>query len=294
MRRKKTALGAAARDDRFRSVTETLPLDGPGELIEIAPGELRAAPWQPRQDPSPESLESLVASVRVHGILQPLLAREEEDGSLVLLAGHRRREAALIAGLKEVPVRILNVSDAMAQALTLTENLAREDLSAWEEACGLAALREALVGVGEKATRDRLADLTGRSGGAVSTSLQIADCLMPLIGDLPGEYRHGVTKLPKAALRNACRRTTPAARTETLIRALDALAAGNAPGKATSQRRRRGPVRAPFSVEDRLRSSGRLTLQLRRAPEELSPSEARELLARLDPLLSALRGRVGG
>ncbi len=291
---RKNALGTAARDARYRSVTETFRLEGPGELIEVAPGELQTAPWQPRQDPTPESLESLVASIRAHGIIQPLLAREEEDGSLLLLAGHRRRAAALLAGLEEVPVRSLTVSDTMAQAVTLAENRAREDLSAWEEACGLGALRAALEAAGEKATRDRLAELTGRSGGAVSTSLQIADRLKPLADELPPEDRHALTNLPKAALHNACRRTEPAARTETLMRALDALAAGGAPGKATSRKRGRGPMSAPFSVVDRLNSSGRLTLELRRHPKELSPSQAQELLARLEPLLTLLRGRVDG
>ena len=294
MSRKRKALGSAARDDRFRSAADSLQLDESRELLEMPPEDLRPAPWQPREAPEPEDLSGLVQSITAHGILQPLLAAEDEDGTLILLAGHRRREAAILAGLDRVPVRALDVSGAMAVAVTLAENLAREDLSAWEEARGLASLRDALAAAGEKPTRDRLAAVTGRSGGAVSTALRIADRLGPVIDDLAPRHRHAVTKLPKAALHNASRRSLPPARAETLMRALHSLAAGEAPGRTTAQTRGRGPKTAPYSLEDRLDSSGRLTLRVRRVPEEFTPAEARQLLDRVEPFLARLRDRGEG
>lgn len=300
--KKKGGLGGLARAGGFRSGVEALAVDGGGEVLrQVAPADLAPAPWQTREALDPEALEELVASIRSSGVLEPLLARELPGGGLQLLAGHRRREAAGLAGLKTVPVRVLNVpDDAKAQAVTLTENLAREDLSPWEEALGLQALRETLRAAGEKATRDRLAELTGRGAGTVSESLAIAEGLKSAISKLPKGDRRTLTKLPKAALLNASRGKHMASRVELLVAALAALREpGSAPGKVTREalkgKKKRGPGRPPraFTLSDRIESAGRLSLQLRKPPEELEEAEALELLERLEPVLERIRRRAG-
>lgn len=93
--------------------------------------------FQPRHDFDEESLKSLSDSIRDKGILQPLLVRPLDNGRYELIAGERRWRAAQMAGLKEVPAVIKNLSDNEALEIALIENLQRENLSPIEEAEGL-------------------------------------------------------------------------------------------------------------------------------------------------------------
>lgn len=258
-------------------------------LREVPPGELAPNPWQPREDPTAEDLQELRESVREHGILEPLLVRRLPDGSLQVLAGHRRLAAAQLAGLPAVPVRELTASDTEARAIALTENLAREDLAPWEEAQGLAGLRDALREAGEKVTRDKLAALAGRSAGATSESLAIADALTPDVLKLARVNRHTLTKLPKTALLGCAQASTPAARANRLKAAVDAQRRQKPPTAAV---RRASPGRPakPYNLTVR---GDRIFFRLRKPPAALEPEEARDVLARLAPVLDALRERAG-
>ena len=200
-----------------------------------------------------------------------------------------------MVGLARVPVRVLDVDGPRAQAITLTENLARADLSPWDEVRGLAALRAALEQAGERATRDRIATLTGKSTGSISTALQIADRLTPALESLDEADRQGLTKLPKTALHNASRPPEPSARLRVLKAGLAALGTtGDAPGRATERAlgRRSGPDTRPYSIADRLATSGRFSFRLRCPPESMEPDDARELLGRLEHVLQQLRRRA--
>jgi ParB family chromosome partitioning protein len=88
-----------------------------------------------------EGLDELAASIKEQGVLQPLLIRPTGDG-YAIIAGERRYRAAQLAGLKEVPVVILEVDDPTAQKLALVENLQREDLNPYEETLGILSLLE--------------------------------------------------------------------------------------------------------------------------------------------------------
>jgi ParB family chromosome partitioning protein len=102
-----------------------------------------------------ENLEALAESVREKGVLQPLLVRPLGDGRYAIVAGERRYRAAKMAGLAEVPVRVLDLSEKEARLLALVENLQREDLSPYEETLGVLELlseelgktREEVVGL---------------------------------------------------------------------------------------------------------------------------------------------------
>nr|WP_252973366.1 ParB/RepB/Spo0J family partition protein [Thermus thermophilus] len=87
-----------------------------------------------------EGLEALAHSIREKGVLQPLLVRPLGDGKYAIVAGERRYRAALMAGLSEVPVRVVDLSEKEARLLALVENLQREDLNPYEETVGVLAL----------------------------------------------------------------------------------------------------------------------------------------------------------
>ncbi len=101
---------------------------------------LTLAPFQPRQDFDEEKLKQLAASIKKHGILEPLLVRPLNATQYQLVAGERRYRAAQLLGLESVPVVIRELNDDEALALSLVENLVREDLNPVEETEGILAL----------------------------------------------------------------------------------------------------------------------------------------------------------
>ena len=143
-----------------RSGTET-PQTLPLQKIEPNPG-------QPRQDFDPEELQALADSIAQHGIIQPLTVRPQASGFYQIIAGERRWRAARMAGLKEIPVYILDADDKTVMELALIENLQRSDLNPMEEALGFKALIE-----GYNLTQDQVAERVGRSRPAVSNALRL-------------------------------------------------------------------------------------------------------------------------
>ena len=95
--------------------------------------QINLAAHQPRRYFSIQAMESLVASIREHGILQPLLVRPLESGNYELIAGERRYRAAQTLGIEQVPVIIRHLNDQDAFQVALLENLQREDLNPVEE-----------------------------------------------------------------------------------------------------------------------------------------------------------------
>lgn len=95
---------------------------------------------QPRRYFDPQALQELVASIELHGILQPLLVRPLSQGGYELVAGERRYRAATEAGLSEVPVVVKELDDESAWAISIIENLQREDLNPLEETEGILQL----------------------------------------------------------------------------------------------------------------------------------------------------------
>lgn len=130
--------------------------------------DLRPDPEQPRKEMDEEGLKHLAASIKLHGILQPLLLRREEDGSLRIVAGERRWRAAGLAGLQEVPARILTASEAEARELSLIENVQRKDLSPIEVASALATMIER-----SSLTQEECADRLGWSRALVANRLRL-------------------------------------------------------------------------------------------------------------------------
>ena len=133
------------------------------DIDRIQPGR-----YQPRTKMDSESLNELAASIRVQGLMQPILVRPAGADRYEIIAGERRWRAARIAGLNEVPVAVRDVPDQAALAMALIENIQRENLNPLEEAQGVQRL------VAEfKLTHQEAADAIGRSRAATTNLLRL-------------------------------------------------------------------------------------------------------------------------
>lgn len=143
------------------------PAAPPGRaILQIAPEDIRANPYQPRTAFEESALADLVESVRVHGILQPLLVTKT-DGGYELIAGERRLRAAKIAGLEAVPVVVMGADEKKKLEIALIENIQRENLNPIETARAYKALIESY-----NLTQDDLAKRLGKSRSSVANLLR--------------------------------------------------------------------------------------------------------------------------
>ena len=136
---------------------------------------------QPRKHFDEASLAELADSIRQHGIIQPLTVRKLASGYYQIIAGERRWRAARLAGLKEVPVIVMEADDRKAAELAMIENLQREDLNPMEEAAGYQALMEQ-----HHMTQEEAAQRVGKSRSAVANSLRLLN-LAPAVRKLVEE-----------------------------------------------------------------------------------------------------------
>src|SRR5512133_2559488 len=132
--------------------------DAESALREIAIELVRPNPRQPRRDFDGESLLALAESIKVRGVLQPLVVRALPGGSYELVAGERRLRASKLAGLERVPAIVRPTEESERLELALIENMAREDLNPIDEARACATLVDDL-GV----TKEELGRRVGRS-----------------------------------------------------------------------------------------------------------------------------------
>ncbi len=109
-------------------------------------------PYQPRLEYSEEGITDLSCSIQKHGILQPLIGRQNQDGTITLIAGHRRWIAGKRAGLRTIPVVLRSVTDEELRVLALIENLQREDLHTIDKASALTDLTKTCQNQEEAAT----------------------------------------------------------------------------------------------------------------------------------------------
>jgi ParB family chromosome partitioning protein len=123
---------------------------------------------QPRNQFDEDALQELADSIAQYGIIQPITVRRLDSGYYQIIAGERRWRAARLAGLKEVPVRILDADDRRTAELALVENLQREDLNPLEEAMGYRSLIEEFG-----LTQDEASRSVGKSRSAVTNSLRL-------------------------------------------------------------------------------------------------------------------------
>jgi ParB family chromosome partitioning protein len=137
-------------------------------LRELKVEQLQPGKYQPRSRMDVASLNELAASIKVQGVMQPILARELPEGGYEIIAGERRWRAAQLAELKLVPVIVRKVPDNAALAMALIENIQREDLNPLEEAIGIQRLIDEF-----QMTHQAAADAVGRSRSAASNLLRL-------------------------------------------------------------------------------------------------------------------------
>ena len=178
------------------------------KLSEIEPNR-----EQPRKRFDEEALTQLAESIRIHGVIQPLLVRPAAGGTYQLVAGERRWRAARMAGLTEVPAVIKELSEQEAMELALIENLQREDLNPIEEALGYQELMDAYG-----FTQEQVAKRVGKSRSAVANALRLISLpeeIRPMLEDGSLSAGHArallslddpkeMTELASAAVKNRC------------------------------------------------------------------------------------------
>ena len=150
---------------------------------EIEKGELQALPtialqpgkYQPRTRMDPGSLEELAASIKAQGVMQPIMVRPVAEDAYEIIAGERRWRASQIAGLSEVPCLVREIPDEAALAMSLIENIQREDLNPLEEAGGIQRLIDEF-----DMTHQQAADAVGRSRPAASNLLRLLNLAKPV------------------------------------------------------------------------------------------------------------------
>ncbi|MCI5993701.1 MAG: ParB/RepB/Spo0J family partition protein [Clostridiales bacterium] len=148
----------------------------PDGAVRLPLQKVEPNPLQPRKTFEPEALDELAASIREHGVIQPLTVRKMPSGFYQIIAGERRWRAARLAGLDEVPVVIIEADDKKAMELALIENLQRADLNPIEEAQGYQQLMQE-YGM----TQEQAAARVGKSRPAVANAMRLLALPQPVL-----------------------------------------------------------------------------------------------------------------
>jgi ParB family chromosome partitioning protein len=148
------------------------------ELRHLPLDVIRPGRFQPRSVFDEDKLEELASSIRAQGVVQAVVVRETAPGEFELIAGERRWRAAQKAGLDSIPAVVRNVADEATVAMSLIENIQREDLNPLEEATALRRLIDEF-----HMTHREAADAVGRSRAAVSNLLRLLE-LMQEVKDM--------------------------------------------------------------------------------------------------------------
>lgn len=143
--------------------------DSGGTPREVPIDAISPNPWQPRSKMDPHKLEDLAQSIRIHGVMQPLVVTSSDEiGKFTLIAGERRWRASGIAGLKTVPIIIKDVAPQAMLELAIVENVVRADLSPLEEA---GAYKQLIEDFG--LTQADVAERVGRSRVSITNTLRL-------------------------------------------------------------------------------------------------------------------------
>lgn len=143
--------------------------DGRG-VVEVVAVDIERSPYQARVDFDSEALNELADSIRANGIVQPPVVRRLPSGKYQLIAGERRTRAAIMAGLKKIPVVLVDAEDRKAAEMGVVENIQRKDLNVIEEAEGYRLLKDQF-GI----TQEDVAERVGKSRSAIANSLRILE-----------------------------------------------------------------------------------------------------------------------
>lgn len=151
------------------------------KVLHIDINKISANPYQPRESFEEDNLSDLTASILEHGILQPLIVTEKENGDYELIAGERRLRSSKLAGLKDVPVIVKKADNFGKLQLAIIENIQRADLNPLEEANSFKQLAEEF-----KMTHEEVAKKMGKSRSFVSNTLRLLN--------LPADVKRAISE----------------------------------------------------------------------------------------------------
>lgn len=163
-----TLLSTSQKSNAKQVDTENDVVVKESELQELPVEFLAPGKYQPRKDMAAEALDELAASIKAQGIIQPIVVRKTGDNSYEIIAGERRWRAAQLVKLETVPCLVRDIDDNAAVAMSLIENIQREDLNAMEEAQALDRLLTEF-----SLTHQEIADAVGKSRTTVTNILRL-------------------------------------------------------------------------------------------------------------------------
>ena len=138
------------------------------ELQQLPLEIIQRGKYQPRRDIDPQTLEELAQSIKMHGVMQPIVVRPIAKGRYEIVAGERRWRASQQAGIDKIPALVRDIPDEAAIALALIENIQRENLNPLDEALALQRLQQEF-----ELTQQQVADAVGKSRTAVTNLLRL-------------------------------------------------------------------------------------------------------------------------
>ena len=195
-----------------------------GDLKHIPIDLVQRGKYQPRTDMHEEALQELASSIRAQGVMQPIVVRPISPTHYEIIAGERRWRASQLAGLDTIPAIIKPVSDESAIAMSLIENIQRENLNPIEEAVALKRLQDEF-----HLTQQQVADAVGKSSVTVANLLRLIGLspdvrLMLEHGDLEMGHARALLSLPDQQQSEAARTVVgkgfSVRQTEALVRRL--------------------------------------------------------------------------
>ncbi|WP_111415191.1 ParB/RepB/Spo0J family partition protein [Billgrantia lactosivorans] len=235
-------------------------------LVQLSRGK-----YQPRRDIQPEALEELADSIRAQGVMQPIVVRPIGEARYEIIAGERRWRAAQLAELDTIPAVIREVSDEVALALALIENIQRENLNPVEEAMALKRLLDEF-----ELTQQQVADAVGKSRAQVANLLRLL-ALDPEVqtllerGDLDMGHARALLALSGAKQRRAAHEVVnkdlTVRDTEALVKRLaqgevkKAETASESPDVARLETRLGELLGAPVRIQHGRGGKGRVTIR---------------------------------
>jgi len=231
---------------------KTSGLAGEGGVPQVAIDLIQRNPRQPREKFDIEELENLAASIREHGVIQPLIVSPGKNGIYILIAGERRLQAARKAGLKTVPVVIRHATDQQLLELALIENVQRADLNAIEEAEAYQHLSREF-----KLSHETIAARVGKSRVAVTNTMRLLDASAAVKqalvdGRITEGHARALLALNTAKAQEAL--LSQVVNLDLSVRQTEALA-GKLSGKRPASKKKTGSSADVNDVERRLRSS---------------------------------------
>lgn len=154
-----------AQNETTKKTVATTKNDG---ITEIEVSKIVPNPNQPRKHFDEEALQELSSSIKLHGVIQPLVVNKSDNGEYLIIAGERRWRASKMAGLEKVPVVVKNYTEKQIKEISIIENLQREDLNPIEAARAIKQLMEEY-----NLTQETVSDRIGKSRSSVANTLRL-------------------------------------------------------------------------------------------------------------------------